>query len=195
MPASKKLPRSKPETLKVHIKAMVTAVLDTPPIKWAAWLTRTIPMTTGIVLLLCAIAGMIGFEEGIADARATWGLNPENPISWFTHAFLHNDGRHLALNIMVFWTSGGLVELYLGRSKLAVIMFTGIAAAAMSIIAVPEYWVTNSNPIGISAVAQAIFVLGVYLAWRVITVWLAKTLPPRQYSRNSEMGCGPCLAP
>ena len=118
-------------------------------------------MTTGIVLLLCTIAGMTGFEEGIADARATWGLNPDNPISWFTHTFLHNDGRHLALNIMVFWTSGGLVELYLGRSKLAVIMFTGIAAAAMSIIAVPEYWVTNSNPIGFSAVAQAIVVLGV----------------------------------
>ena len=147
----------------VHVKAMVTAVLNTPPIKWAAWLTRMIPMTTGIVLLLCAIQAITGLEEDIAKARATWGLNPENPLSWFTHAFVHNDGGHLALNIMVFWTSGGLVELYLGRSKLAVIMFIGIAAAVMSVIAVPEYWVTNSNPIGFSAVAQATFVLGVYL--------------------------------
>ena len=163
MPTSKKFPRINLETLRLYLKEPVTVVLDIPPIKWPMWLLRSIPMTTGIVLLLCSIHGFAGLEGDIEGIRATWGHDPGKPFSWLTHAFLHTDNWHLPLNVVVFWTSGGLVELYLGRTKLDIItIFTAVAAAVMSGIAVPEYWHTNSNPIGFSAVAQATFALGVY---------------------------------
>ena len=134
-------------------------------------------MTTAIVILLCIIHGFANPETNIEAIRATWGNDPEKPFSWLTHAFLHTDKGHLARNLMVFWTSGGLVELYLGRVKLAIIiLFTAIAAGVMSGIAVPEYWDTKSNPIGFSAVAQATFVTGVYIGGQVTTILSGRTL-------------------
>ena len=165
------------ESLKGHLKLATAAALDNPTIKCFLWLPRTIPMTTGIVILLCSIQGFANPETNIEDIRATWGNDPEKPFSWLTHAFLHTDKGHLALNLMAFWTSGGLVELYLGKVNLAIIiLFTAIAAGVISGIAVPEYWDTKSNPIGFSAVAQATFVIGVYMGGRVTTICLGRAL-------------------
>ena len=156
------------------------AAADTilPVIKIVVWLPRTIPVTIGIVVLLCTIHGLAGLEGDIESIRVKWGLDPGKPLSWFTHALLHTDNGHLTLNtFLVFLPSGGLVEIYLGRNKLSVVvLFTAVAAAVMAGIAVPEYWDTNSNPIGFSAVAQATFVIGVYIGGRVTTICLGRTL-------------------
>ena len=168
------------ETLRVRLTATTAAALNNPIIKCAVWLPRTAPMTFGIVVLLCVIHGFTGLEGDIKGLRATWGHDPEKPLSWLTHAFLHANKGHLTPIILAFAPSGGLIELYLGRTQLAVIiLFTAIAAAVMSGISVPEYWDTNSNPVGFSAVADATFVLGVYMGGRVTTVWVATTLTAR----------------
>ncbi len=142
------------------------------------WLLRTMPITLGTVILLCTIHGFAALEGNIESIRATWGLNPGTPVSWLTHSFLHADRGHLIENaFLVFLPSGALVELYLGKTKLvAIILATAVAAAVMSAIAVPEYWETESNPIGFSAVAQATFMIGVYIGGRVTTTYLGTIL-------------------
>ena len=164
-------------TLRAQLKSKTVAALDTPHIEWAMWLPRTTPLTTGIVVLLCTIHALTGLGD-IETIRAKWGLDLGTPLSWLTHAFLHTDIVHLTENtFIVFLPFGGLVELSIGRTKLAIIVvFTAIAAAVMSGIAVPEYWETKSNPVGFSAVAQAISVLGLYMAGRVSTIWVARKL-------------------
>ena len=125
-------------------------------------------MTIGTVILLCVIHGLRG---GIDDVRAIWGLDPGKPFSWLTHAFLHYDNYHLMAVTGLFFPSGALIEVYMGKPKLfAVILYTAIAAAVMSGIAVPEYWDTKSNPVGFSAVTNATFGIGVYLGARIITI-------------------------
>ena len=77
----------------------------------------------------------------------------------------------------MFLPSGALVELYLGKTRLLVIiLFTAVAAAGMAGIAVPQYWDTKGNPVGFSAVAHATFVLGVYMGGRITTIWATRTL-------------------
>ena len=148
--------------------------LNNPTMKCILWLPRTIPMTTGIVFLLCVIHGIGG---DIDDLRETWGLDPGKPFSWITHAFLHTDNQHLGENMLMFLPSSGLIELYIGRTKLAaIILFTAMAAAVTSSIAVPEYWDTKINPVGLSAVAYATFVLGAYMGARIVAIQAARVL-------------------
>ena len=149
-------------------------ILNDPVIKCVLWPLRTIPVTTGIVTLQCVIHGIGGDTE---DLRATWGHDPGKPFSWLTHAFLHTDNQHLGKNMLMFLPSSGLIELYIGRTKLAaIILFTTIAAAVTSSIAIPEYWDTKSNPVGFSAVAYATFVLGAYMGARIIAIQTTRVL-------------------
>ena len=74
--------------------------------KKALWLPRTIPMTIGIVVLLCTIHGLAGLEGNIESLRAKWGHDPRKPLSWFTHAFLHTDNGHLTFNTFPSVDSG-----------------------------------------------------------------------------------------
>ena len=135
-------------------------------------------MTFGLVVLMCTIHGFANPEDNIEALRAIWGHDPAKPLSWLTHAFLHSDIPHLRDNIFyMFLPSGALVELYLGKTRLLVIiLFTAVAAAGMAGIAVPQYWDTKGNPVGFSAVAHATFVLGVYMGGRITTIWAARTL-------------------
>lgn len=143
-------------------------------LKCVCWLLRILPVTTMIVVLICVIHGTI---SNIDELRATWGQDPEKPFSWLTHAFLHDGNQHLRDNLFLFIPSSGLIELYIGRIKLtAIILFTAIAAAVMAGIAVPEYWDTNSNPVGLSAVAYATFVFGAYIGPRIIAIQTARVL-------------------
>ena len=145
-----------------------------PVIKCVCCLPRTIPFTTGIVLLLCVIHMNV---DNIGNLRTTWGHDPGKPFSWLTHAFLHDGNEHLKDNILRFLPSSGLIELYIGRIRLAaIILVTAVAAAVTASIAVPEYWDTKSNPVGFSAVAYATLGLGVYMGGRIIAIKTAEVL-------------------
>ena len=162
----------------MRLRELTTSVLGFPPLNWAWWSLRTLPITTGIVVVLCVIHGIVAYVGDPVAARAAFGQRPGDPVSWFTHALLHDSIWHLAFNGAVFWISGGLVELCLGRNKLAVlVVLVAPAAAVMAAIAAPGYWETNANPIGFSAVSNATFVLGVYLGTKVVGFWLARWVP------------------
>ena len=90
----------------------VINLLVLPAIKCLLWLPRTVPTTTGVVILLCVIHG---FRGDIADVRAIWGLDPGKPYSWLTHAFLHFDNYHLMAVIGLFAPAGALIEVYTGK--------------------------------------------------------------------------------
>lgn len=168
----------------MRLREFGTLLSSIPPFNWFWWALRTIPLSTGVVVVLCVIHGAVALVWSPAAARGALGLTPGFPLSWFTHAFLHADVAHLALNCAVFWASGGLVELCLGRGKLAVLVLVIVpAAAVMSAMAVPEYWKTHDNPIGFSAVSEATFVLGVYLGAKVFGFLLAGRVP-------DQMRCG-----
>ena len=163
--------------LNAFLKTTVVAIGGVPPINWCLWSLGTLPVVTTIVVLLCAIHAVVVCTGGTVAAREAWGLALGDPLSWLTHAFLHGDGFHLSYNCIVFWTSGGLIELQLGRARLvAIVVLTIPAAAVMSVIAVPEYWETNANPIGFSAVSLGTFVVGVYLTTRVLVACLTAPL-------------------
>ena len=170
--------------MRTNIENMNSAIniLNDPTIKWVFWLPRTIPMTTGIVALLCIIHWIGG---DIEELRATWGHDPMKPFSWLTHAFLHDGNRHLSTNVLMFLPSSGLIELYIGRTKLtAIILFTAVAAAVSASIAVPEYWGINRNPVGLSAVAYATFVLAIYMGARIVAIQATRVLTatPRHWA-------------
>ena len=125
-------------------------------------------MTTGVVILLCVIHAVGGDTE---DLRSKWGQEPERPLSWITHAFIHTDIVHIGGNLFYFVPSSALIELYIGRVQLAVIiLYTAVTAAVMSGIAVPEYWETRCNPVGFSAVAYATLALRTYIGIRIVTI-------------------------
>ena len=125
------------------------------------WLLWNVPVTTGLVILLCVIHAVGGDTE---DLRTKWGQEPGKPLSWITHAFIHIDLVHIGGNLFYFAPSSALIELYIGRVQLAVIiLYAAVTAAVMSGIAVPEYWETRCNPVGFSAVAYATLALGTFI--------------------------------
>ena len=87
MTTSDKPPRNNRNTLKTYLKLEAAAVADTirPVVKTVLWLPRTVPMTIGLVVLLCIIHRLATLEGGIEVIRAAWGHDPGKPLSWFTH--------------------------------------------------------------------------------------------------------------
>ena len=143
-------------------------IFNCPVSKAICWLLRDVPVTTGLVILLCVIHAVGG---DIEDLRTKWGQEPEKPLSWITHAFIHTNLLHIGGNLFFFVPSSLLIELHIGKVQLAVIiLYTAITAAVMAGIAVPEYWETRCNPVGFSAVAYAILALGTYIGVRIGTI-------------------------
>ena len=143
-------------------------IFNCPVSKAICWLLRDVPVTTGLVILLCVIHAVGG---DIEDLRTKWGQEPQRPLSWVTHAFVHVDFWHIGGNLFYLVPSSALIELYLGRVQLAVIiLYSVVTAAVMAGIAVPEYWETRCNPIGFSAVAYAVLALGTYMGVRIVTI-------------------------
>ena len=141
---------------------------DDPAKEPVSWVLQKFPVTIGIIALLVLTHLVRG---DIEDLREIWGHDPRKLYSFVTHAFLHTDDGHLVKNLLFFLPSSLLIELHIGRTKFAAfILFTAIAAAGTSGISVPEYWDTNSNPVGFSAVVNATLALGVYMAARIIAI-------------------------
>ena len=160
----------------MNTEDMSTAI-NTPndPTKDAVlWVLRTFPITLVIAALLLVAHAVGGDIEAL---RATWGHDPRKAYSLFTHPFIHTDDTHLIKNLLFFLPSSLLIELYIGSAKLAaIILFTTVAAAGTSGIAVREYWDTNSNPVGFSAVVNATLVLGAYMVARIIAIQTIRVL-------------------
>ena len=146
----------------------IRGILNCPVSKWICWLLRNVPVTTVLVILLCVIHA-VGGDTG--DLRTKWGQEPEKPLSWITHAFIHTNFGHIAGNLFVFIPSSALIELYMGTARLTVIvLYTAVTAGVITGIAVPEYWETRCNPVGISAAAYATLALGTYIGTRIVTI-------------------------
>ena len=178
-----------------RLRSKARKAFNTQPLEAIVWLPRTVPLTAAVLALLCIIQGLTELGD-MTTIRATWGFDPAYPHSWLTYAFVHNDRAHLIHNtLLILLPAGGMIELHLGRTRLALlILFAAIAAAVMLAVAVPEYWETGGNPVGFSAVSHAIFVIGVYIGARITFIQLATTLSSRPGFAAIRGGPWPALA-
>ena len=188
-------PKGGETSTKHGLRSKARKAFNTQPVEAIVWLPRTVPMTTAVLALLCIIQGLTELGD-MTTIRATWGFDPAYPHSWLTYAFVHDGRAHLIHNtLLILLPAGRIIELHLGRTRLALlILFTAIAAAVMLAVAVPEYWETGGNPVGLSAVSHAIFVIGVYIGARITFTQLATTLASKPGFGAIRGGPWPALA-
>ena len=162
------------------LREELKAVRSNWAVKLGIWVITKTPVTTGTVILLWIIYSFTGGGEAAEGLIQEWGLAPSKPHTYLTHAFLHFNLWHILTNTTGFWIFGAIMERSLGGAKLAVFtLLTAAAAAVMTVMAVPEYWDTNSSPAGFSAVTNAVFVIGAYIGSRQIAVGLGKAVAAR----------------
>ena len=162
------------------LREELKAVRNNWMVKLGIWLVTKTPVTTGTVILLWIIYNLTGGGEAAEGLIQEWGLAPSKPHTYLTHAFLHFNLWHILTNTTGFWIFGAIMERHLGGARLAVIaLLTAVAAAVMTVIAVPDYWETNSNPAGFSAVANAAFVIGAYIGGCKMVAGLGQAVAAR----------------
>ena len=136
---------------------------------------RRIPwLTVSLVILMCVLE-YLSITRGLRDAwNDQYGFIPGKAITYLTHAFLHTDEHHLAVNMLALLITGYLAERLLGRTLLiAVVLFVAATAVWTETHIVPkEEWVTERNPVGFSHVVNATTVIAVYYGVSLGITWI-----------------------
>ena len=109
--------------------------------------------------------------------RETWTqefrLTPGEPITYLSHAFLHQNGVHLLDNICILLPLGMLTEKKWGWEWSAGIMlFSAICTAWVLTLSFESHWPSDDDVVGASAVAFCVSITGCY----VVFDWLRKRL-------------------
>ena len=100
--------------------------------------------------------------------RASWnqsfGLIPERPYTYFTHAFLHTSSGHFAGNMFLLILFGWISEKRINTRLLVGAALAAIFISALtSIVWIPTWgWPTDINPAGFSQVVYMLVVTGVF---------------------------------
>lgn len=180
MPTKERISATEQHKPSHGLREELKAVRNYWMVKLGIWVITKTPVTTGTVILLWIIYNLTGGGEAAEGLIQEWGLAPSKPHTYLTHAFLHFNLWHILTNTTGFWIFGAIMERDLGRAKLAVFaLLTAAAAAVITVMAVPEYWDTNGNPAGFSAVANAAFVIGAYIGGCQMAAGLGKALTAR----------------
>ncbi len=129
---------------------------------------RLFRFTPWVRRILAANVGVFFLQETIFTGRwavETFGFAPTQalmrPWSAFTYMFLHGGFLHLAVNMLMLFIFGGMVEERLGsRSFARYYVISGLGGAALSLLLGPALGVGQIPVIGASGA-----VLGVALAF------------------------------
>ena len=126
--------------------------------EWIPWLTL------GLVLVMFLIEYMAINQGTRASWNQSFGLIPERPYTYFTHAFLHTSPGHFAGNMTVLVIFGWISEKRINTKLLVGAACSAIAISALtSILWVPAWgWPTDINPAGFSQVVYMFVVIGVF---------------------------------
>ena len=133
------------------------------------------------------------------DCRKSWNDNfgyiPEKPITYVTHAFLHNSSAHLGCNMAILLFFGWFSEKWWGIPWTVSligfsILFSGWATGHL---AGTEKWPDEINPVGFSHAAQTLLVTGTYAAVTAILDLLQRKLPEIA-ARGKLLQASPILA-
>ena len=184
MPTKERVSGAEQQKSIFRLREEVNAVRNNWGVKLGVWVITKTPVTTGTVVLLWVVYWVIhnltGGGEAAEGMVREWGLVPSKPHTYFTHAFLHFNLWHILTNTTGFWIFGAIMERHLGGARLGVlVLLSAVAAAVMTVMAVPEYWDNNGNPAGFSAVANAVFVIGAYIGSSQIAAGTGKAVAAR----------------
>ncbi len=101
---------------------------------------------------------------------------------WLSHAFVHGNGWHLAINAAALWLIGSRVERIQGPAGVLKVFFSGVlAGAAMQLLAAPP----SQNGLPLVGASGGIFTL---LLWLTTVSPELRTWPLRLSGRNLGRG-------
>ena len=142
----------------------------------------------------------IEFAASNFDYRKSWnesfGYIPEKPITYITHAFLHdNRSPHLRDNMAVLLFFGWFSEKRWGLAWIAALIGFSILCSgwAAGQLAGTEEWPDEINPVGFSHVALTLCVTGTY-AVVIATLNCLQNKFPAIATRDRLQQAGPILA-
>lgn len=143
------------------------------------WLTFAVQQ---VVRLMSPPTGNLGIYVGAADLyRALFTLDPANPLyvwTWVTSIFAHGSLGHIAVNSIVIYFFGRLVEKYIGSRDFAILfVVSGILAGVGQLII--GFVLGNAAPaLGASGAALAIMgVLTILNPDLKVYVWFILPMP------------------
>ena len=129
---------------------------------------RSFPIVNVIIIVICSLVWLyeaILPEEELEVFVYHYGLIPqrifENPLSLFTHMFLHGSWLHIIGNMWFLWVFGDNVEDRLGKFKYVLFyILSGLGAAIIQSFVSFMFGATNIPMVGASGAISG--VLGAY---------------------------------
>jgi rhomboid protease GluP len=106
-----------------------------------------------------------GLAFGASYPFATVGENRWETL--VTACFLHHGVVHLAVNMLLFWLAGPLVERAMGSARIAPMYLA--SGAFGNLLSVAHGWLTRTSPstVGASGAISGVLAATLVLAWRI----------------------------
>lgn len=135
-----------------------------------ARVVRTAPATFGLSagsILFYAISAQFNL---LVSLRENFGLDPDQPLSYFTHFLLHANRSHIGRNVFYFVVLGPFAEIWLGRLRYFILCISvGVSLGALSVVLLPDYFPADLKPIGFSGVTYFACTAGLYSSAMIVS--------------------------